>query len=282
MRFIKSCYQFIKTVVYNFIKDDCLNRASSLAFTSLLGLVPLIGVGMYLLSFFPQVQSIGLRVQSFIFKNLVASSGETVEKYITTFSQQVLHMSWIGIFALIVVIVMLMFSIESTLNKIWKIDTFSGKYSILKSIGRHWLMLFFIPTLLGSSLVVSSYLATLTMFKKTMGIIDLPGLLWKLLPIILVFLAFTAIYKFLPTAKVKLRDAAIGGVVATILFQLSKLLFRLYIYFFPTYKFLYGAFAAIPLFLLWDYIVWLILLFAAEITWLLGADDSVDDSLGEA
>lgn len=257
-------------VVRNFVHDGCLYRASSLAFTSLLGLVPLMAVGIFLLSFFPPIQFIGVRVQHFIFNNLVASSGATLQKYVALFSGQVIHMSWIGVLALFVVVAMLMVSIENALNSIWKIPKRPGRYALLRSIGRQWAMLILVPLLLGVSLILSSYLVSLKILQYSVADIHLPNVILFVLPGGLVFLAFLAIYKFLPAVHVPVRNAAVGALVSTVLFEVSKELFSAYIYFFPTYKILYGAFVAIPVFLLWDYIVWLIVLFSAEITWLLG------------
>lgn len=263
-------FEFFKTVFKNFAEDGCLYRASSLAFTCLLGLVPLMAIGFVILSFFPSMQFLGAKVQTFIFNNLVASSGKVLGQYAAQFSQQVLHMSWIGVAALIIIVVLLMFSVENALNAIWKLPKRPGRFAILRAIGRHWLLLIFVPTLLSGSLVISSYVLTLGVVKKIAGHVHLPNLMLLMLPTILLFLAFTAIYKFIPAAHVRTRHAAIGGLVATVLFSVSKLLFKLYVTLFPTYKMLYGAFAAVPLFLIWIYIVWLIVLFAAEITWLLG------------
>ena len=254
----------------NFVKDGCLYRASSLAFTSLLGLVPMMAVGIFLLSFFPPIQFIGVKIQNFIFNNLVASSGETLQKYVALFSQQVIHMSWVGVVALFVVVAMLMVSIENALNAIWKLPKRPGRYALLRAIGRQWAMLIFVPLALGVSLILSSYLASLKILQYTVADIHLPNIFLFVLPAVLVFLAFLAIYKFLPATHVPVRNAAVGALVSTVLFEVSKELFGAYIYFFPTYKILYGAFVAIPFFLIWDYIVWLIVLFSAEITWLLG------------
>lgn len=272
--FMKVLILFIKEVWRNFVEDGCLYRASSLAFTSLLGLVPLMAVGIFILSFFPQVQFIGAKVQTFIFHNLVASSGQTLEKYVELFSSQVRHMSWIGICALFIVVALLMFSIEGVFNKIWKIPKRPGKYAFIRAMARQWLMLFTIPFLLGLSLALSSYLATLKILRSTIIHVDIPSILLMLIPALLLYCAFVALYKFLPATYVRSRHAMVGGLISTILFILSKEIFKLYIYLFPTYKILYGAFAAIPLFLLWDYIVWLIVLFAAEVTWLLGHKSS--------
>lgn len=267
---MKGLLDFMAEVGRNFLKDGCLYRASSLAYTSLLGLVPLMAVGIFILSFFPPIQFIGVKVQHFIFNNLVASSGETLQRYVALFSRQVIHMSWVGVIALFVVVAFLMVSIENALNAIWKLPRRPGRYALLRAIARQWAMLICIPLLLGGSLVLSSYLVSLKILQHSIVDVHVPKVLLFVLPVLLIYLAFVAIYKFLPAAHVPIRHAMVGAAVSTVLFEISKYLFSLYIYFFPTYKVLYGAFVAIPFFLIWDYIVWLVVLFSAEITWLLG------------
>ncbi len=268
---------FIASAGKHFLQDGCLYRASSLAFTSLMALVPLMAVGIFILSFYPPIQFMGEKIEQFIFSNLVASSGETLEKYASQFSQQVLHMSWLGVIALFVVVALLMFSIENALNAIWKLPQRPGRLPILRALARHWFMLFLIPLLLGASLLLASYISSLVFMQNTLQQIHMPNALVILLPAVLGFSAFVAIYKFIPAAHVPWRHALVGGLVSTVLFTLSKQLFVLYIRVIPTYTLLYGAFAAVPLFLIWDYIVWLIILFSAEIVWLLGEQKNIPE-----
>jgi membrane protein len=86
-------------------------------------------------------------------------------------------------------------------------------------------------------------------------------------------------YKFIPVAKVKFSHACVAALVATILFAVLKSLFALYIELFPTYQVLYGAFAAKPLFLIWVYVAWLVILFCGEICWFLGTNKSAHEAI---
>ena len=100
--------------------------------------------------------------------------------------------------------------------------------------------------------------------------VNRPSFSVMILPLLFVFLALVIVYKFIPPTKVYYRDAIIGALVGSVLLQILKKLLIIYFYFFPTYNVLYGAFAVIPIFLIWIYVVWLIVLIGAEISWLLG------------
>mgnify|MGYP000072481575 CR=1 FL=1 len=261
---------FCRAVGRNFIKDGCFYRASSLAYTSLLAVVPLMAIGLMVTSYFPFGKLLGKRIEDFVFHNLIASSGKILQAYITGFSQQVLRIPWFGIVALMVIIVILLFSMENTLNCIWKLPLRRRRFALLRSLARQWFTLILIPLLLVFSLALSSYFSSLMFVSHVVQYVNAPSFSLYILPTLFVFFAFTAMYKFIPATKVRLRDAYVGALVGTILFHVSKKLFVLYISFFPTYMMLYGAFAVIPLFLIWIYLVWLIILLGAEISWLLG------------
>ena len=261
---------FLYIIKQNFVKDGCFYRASSLAFTSLLAVVPLMAISLVVFSHFAAVRFVGRRIEDFIFDNLVASSGKVLQTYVSGFSQQVLHLSWIGIIALILIVVVLLLSVENAFNCIWKLPTRPGRFAFLRALLRQWLTLIVVPILLVISLVLSSYLSSLSFINNAINYVNALSLGLYILPPLFIFLAFTTMYKFIPATKVYFRDAVLGALVGTILFQVSKKLFVLYFYFSPTYKILYGAFAAIPLFLIWIYVVWLIVLLGAEISWWLG------------
>ena len=95
-------------------------------------------------------------------------------------------------------------------------------------------------------------------------------------PYVFTFLAFILLYITVPNCKVKLKDAAIGAGISTILFEIIKHGFTFYIAHFPTYKLIYGALAAIPIFLLWLYLSWLVILFGALISYAVSHEIAIE------
>lgn len=267
---MQNLQRFLGSLWRNFIDDGCCYRASSLAFTSLLAVVPVMAIALIIMSCFPSVQYIGMRLEDFIFQHLVVSSGEVLQTYLSSFSRQALQLSWIGVIALMLVVVRLLLIVEHAFNCIWKLPVRLGRFALVRALLRQWLILLLVPMLLALSLLLSSYVASLAFLTHLVDVVNVPSFNLMILPPLFIFLALMIAYKFIPATKVYYRDVIVGALVGTVLFQMSKKLFILYLYFFPTYNLLYGAFAVIPLFLIWIYVVWLIVLLGAEISWLLG------------
>jgi membrane protein len=259
-KFINS----IRNISAAFLSNGCFNRASSLSYASLLTIVPMLTVVLTLLTKFPGMNVLEEKFEGFIFDHLIAASGQTIQYYLNQFVAQAFKLSWIGISALFITVITLMWSVESAFNTIWNIEMRSK--NILKSLLRHWLFLIVLPLLLGSSIILSSYLYSLSLIKGVFNLLNIDSMILSVLPNTIIFVMMLCLYKYIPAAKVSYRGASAGALFTTALFALSKKLFTLYMSWFPTYKILYGAFAAIPLFLLWTYIAWVIVLLGAEIT----------------
>lgn len=247
-------------VLKQFIQDQCLIRASGLTFTSLLALVPLLVVVFSIIRALPVFDKLTDQIQGFIFNNFVPHSGTIIQKYIIGFETQASQLPLLGFAFLIVTALLMMVNIEKNLNDILAIRYqrhFTG------SLLLYWAMLTLGPLLIGVSIVMSSYLAS---FHWLHGFgLDGARKLLFLLPLLAEFLAMAFLYLVVPHGAIKLKHAAVGALVATILFECAKHLFSFYINHFPTYELLYGALATIPIFLLWLYLCWIIFLFGAEV-----------------
>jgi membrane protein len=213
------------------------------------------------LSAIPFFHGMGGQIQSFIFSNFVPSTGATVQEYLQGFSLQARHLTWAGILALAVTAFLMLLNIEHAFNVIWHIcRPRRGVPSFLL----YWAILSLGPLLLGAGFAVSTYIAS---FSLLSGPHPLPGAATMLgmLPLLCSLAAFTLIYATVPNTRVPLRHALTGGLFAAVLFEAAKQLFGIYVSLFPGYELIYGAFAAVPLFLLWIYLCWLIVLLGAEL-----------------
>jgi len=258
---IAESKRFIYFVVRHFIEDDCPYRASALAFTTLLALVPLMSVGFAILSTFPVFQGLAEPVQNFIFANFVPTTGKIVQNYLLTFASQVSKLSAIGLVFLFIVAFLVMYTIESTMNKIWKINT--PRHGISAFL-LYWAIVSLAPLLLGLSLAVSSYFLSMPFFATQ----DVPALL-SYLPFLCSLLGFTFLYIVVPNCQVKFLHGLYGGIIAAFLFESAKFAFAYYLTHYNTYQLLYGAFATVPIFFAWIYWVWLITLLGAEVSFAL-------------
>ncbi|AFT96982.1 virulence factor BrkB family protein [Alteromonas macleodii] len=253
--FIKRCRE-----------DNITISAGHLAYVTLLSLVPFIMVTFTIMSAFPAFASVRSKLEHFVFSNFVPTASDVVHKYMTDFVGNASQMSAIGILSLLVVALMLISNVDKTLNRIWRTQS---DRPIVYTFAIYWMVITLGPMLIGSSVVVSSYLTGLAAFTEEYT----PGLgtfLLSLVPSGAAMLAFTILYMVVPNRRVFARHALVGAIVATIAFEITKSGFALYVTNFPSYELIYGALAVVPILFLWVYLSWIIVLFGAEFTCSLG------------
>ncbi len=256
--------QFLLLLLKNFSEDRCQRSAAALCYTTLLSLVPLTAVVFSVLSAFPVFESIATDIQNFVFQNFVPASSEIIQQHLEQFAGKASQLTAIGIGFLILSALLLMNTIEAAMNDIWHV---SVPRKALPKFMVYWATLTLGPILMGTSLIVTSYLASLPFFTNTALLEGLWGQLLALLPFLTTTLACTLLYAIVPNTRVSIRHAIIGATVAAALFELAKKAFAYYVTEFPTYEVVYGALASIPVFLVWVYLSWLVILLGAEITY---------------
>lgn len=260
---LKQLLHFTHIVFIRFRQDGCANRAAALAFATLLSLVPLLTVSFSVLAAFPVSQELALKIQGFIFQNFVATSAEVVQQHLQAVIYQTSKLSAIGMLFLLATAVLMVFNMEQAFNVIWRTEKHRG---FISAFLMYWAVLTLAPILIGIGLAVSTYLISLPFISSAANMLGLKKLLFAVTPYLSTLGAFTLLYLAVPNCKVQFRHAIVGGVIATILFELAKQGFVLYITHFSVYRLLYGALAAIPIFLVWIYLCWLIILFGGVVS----------------
>jgi membrane protein len=254
----QEAFSFCRYVVRRFIDDGCQQNAAALTYMSLFAIVPLMTVGFAMFSAVPAFESMGSKVQSFIFEHFVPSTGSEVQTYLESFSQQARSLTGFGVAFLAATAYLMLRNIEKTFNKIWRTRTHRKG---LNNFLLYWAILTLGPVMLGASLVMTTYLAV---FVKDIDVVGIMPLVLKYLPWLFTSITFTLLFMAVPNCKVPLRHAAIGGFVTAALFELAKNLFASLVAN-SSYELVYGTFATIPLFLFWLYFSWLLLLGGAEL-----------------
>ena len=242
---------------------NLLQMASNLTFNTVLAIVPLLAVVLALFTAFPHFHDFSDALQSFMAQNLMpASLSNSVMEHLNEFAAQASRLTAIGGAFLILTVMLLIMSIDSALNSIWHI---SKQRTIAQRLLVYWALITLGPILMGASLWVSAYLA-----RESLGLVsEIPPMLessLKLLPVIIGGLGFTALFIIVPNCKVRRMDALIGGFLSAGLIEAMKFAFGYYVSQFSTYAIIYGAFAALPVFLLWVYMSWLGVLSGALVT----------------
>lgn len=236
--------------------------AAALTYTTLFALVPVLTVIYAILSAVPALQAWGGEMSSELLVYVMPEGSEQISEYLLAFSQQARSLTWIGVLFLFITALMLLRTIEMQFNRIWNVDK---PRSGLQTFFRYWAVLSLGPLLIGAAIAVSSLLASLPVVAD----LDRIPLPFRILPWLLSAVALTALYMLVPNCRVPWRNAVLAGMLISLLFELGKFLFARIIGLFPSYQLIYGAFAAVPLFLLWVYMAWMLVLFGAELSYAL-------------
>lgn len=237
--------------------------AGHLAYVSLLSLVPVIMVFFMIMSAFPAFAEVREQLENFIFTNFVPTAGDVVQDYMADFVSNASGMGAVSIASLLIVALLLISNIDKTFNHIWRTKV---ERPLIFTFAIYWMVITLGPFLIGSSIVVSSYLAGLATFAEEYT----PGLgtfFLKLVPSFAATGAFLILYMIVPNRPVRAKYALCGAVLATVLFELSKKGFALYVTSFPSYQVIYGAIAVVPILFVWVYLSWIVVLLGAVFTY---------------
>lgn len=243
-------------------KERLAQVAGSLTFTTLLSIVPLLAVSLALLSRFAVLHRFERAIDEYVVKGLLpAGISRTILGYLNLFAANARSLTWAGALSLLFTAVAMLLTVENALNQMWQVKR---SRPFVRRVGMYLLILAAGPPVLGLSLWATSYV-----LGMSMGLIGaLPPSLSFVVgmgPPMLSMAALTALFHFVPNTRVPWRHAVAGGLIASVALELGKRGFAAYLVQLPTYRAVYGAFAAFPLFLLWMYFSWLVTLIAAMI-----------------
>ena len=262
MKNLMDLLRFLRFIGARFMQDRCAEMAASLTFTTLLSLVPLITIALTLFSAFPVFADFSAQIKNFLLVNMMPETGgRLISHYMEQFAESAARLTAVGIMFLALTAMLLMLTIEDAFNTIWRV---SRPRTLLQRILVYWAVLTLAPLLIGGSLSLTSWLVGMSVgYAKQIPAFGVVML--KVVPVVLTTLAFSLMFRVVPNRYVPLRHAFIGGAAAAVVFEYMNRTFAFYIAYFPTYELVYGAFASIPIFLLWIYLSWLTILLGALI-----------------
>jgi membrane protein len=252
---------FFRFLWSRFLDDRLFEAAGALAYTTVFALVPLAMVVFAVLSAFPAFDALAEQLSAYVFSNFVPSSASQVEQYLYAIIDPAKRgqLTAAGVIALVVSVLITLGSVESAFNRIWRVR------APRPSFGRflvYWTVLTLGALVAASSLALSTQLFALEVFSTQPGR-ALETLMLRLAPVVIELLAFTAIYRTVPHRTVHWRHAFAGALLAVVLFEVVKGSLGLFVGNFPAYK-VYGTLAAIPIFLLWIFLGWVVILLGAS------------------
>jgi membrane protein len=259
---------FCRYALHRFSRDGCFAAAGALSYTSLVSLVPLGVIALGILSAFPNFAPLRQGLLAFIFRNFVPQISEQASWWFDYFATSAAQATAIGIVGTAASGVLLLVTVEDQLNALWRVPI-PRLWS--QRVVAYWTLMTLGPLLVGMSLTLSTYLETAA---RRAGIDPealvqfagfWPHFLARLVPWLLELIACTLLYCLIPNCAVRWRDGALGGAVAAGAIEILKIGFAFYIGAMSSYQTIYGAIAAIPIFLLWMYVSWLAVLLGAVV-----------------
>jgi membrane protein len=251
-----------RTLRQRFREDRLGLTASSLTFTTLIALVPLVTVMLAVFTAFPMFATFQVALQKYFLQSLVPDSiAKPVLGALTQFATKANRLGTVGLVLLVLTALALILTIDRTLNAIWRVRK---PRPIAQRVLVYWAAVTLGPLLLGVSLSITSYA-----ISASQGFVGaMPGgvsLLLGSLEFALLAAAMSGLFHYVPNTYVRWRDALAGGLFVAMGFELAKRGFAWYIASVPTYSTVYGAFATVPIFLIWIYLGWVIVLLGAVI-----------------
>jgi len=272
--FGRRLWHFLGALLHRFFEDRGVQTAGSLTFTTLLSLVPLLTVALSLATAFPVFREGTAALQAYVVENFLpeASGVKAIAEQINQFTSKAGQLTAIGLAFLAVTAIMLMLTIDESMNRVFRVQR---PRPLGQKLLMYWGVLTLGPVLIGMSLSLTTFLVGASLGWMRMGALAQDVL--RLVPFLFTWAALTLIYLVVPNRRIVLWHALVGAFCAGIAFEATKRGFALYLQKFPTYALIYGAFATLPIFLLWVYLSWLVVLIGATITAMLpafGADGS--------
>ncbi len=252
--------RLMRLVATRFEDDRCVQVAGNLTFTTLLALVPLFTIAFTLFTAFPVFEDWSNAFKIFLLTTLVPEvGGKVITLYMQQFADNAAQLTAVGLIFLAVTALLLLLSIERVFDGIWRARR---PRSMVQRLVIYWTIITVGPLLIGASLSITSWLVTQSM-RSVGSAQDTHDLLLRIVPVLLNGAAFALLYLTVPSKRIRVKDALSGGIAAALLFEFMKQGFGLYVRLFPTYDLIYGTFATIPIFLLWLYLSWLVILLGA-------------------
>jgi membrane protein len=264
LRTLKSWpwYATVRTLRQRFREDRLGLTAGSLTFTTLIALVPLLTVMLAVFSAFPMFRDFRLSLEKYFLRTLVPDAiAKPVLGTLNQFAAKASGLGGMGLVILLVTALAVMLTIDRTLNGIWRVRR---PRPIAQRVLVYWAGLTLGPLAIGLSLSLTSYAISASK-GLVAGMPGAVGLVLGTLQFVLLAASMAGLFHYVPNTPVLWRHALAGGLFVAIGFEVAKRLLALYLQLVPTYSTVYGAFATVPILLVWMYLGWVIVLLGAVV-----------------
>ncbi len=259
---ITSATGFVRGVGQRLSGVGLARTAAALSFTTVLGLVPLFTVAFIYVARYPLFERWLSALERFLVRHLLPGSGAAIRPYLDEFTGKAANLQGIGILIVVITAVLLVATVEAEINAIWGSRT---PRSLLRRVVTYTFGVTLGPLAIGAAVYSTNWLLEGSLAVELFTKPEVSALATPI-AVALATLFFTLLYALLPARRVPWRSALAGGLVAALAFEAAKRGFVLYVTNVPTYQRVYGAVAVLPLFLVWIFVSWIVVLFGAAVT----------------
>ncbi len=254
---IKRIYRHTRFFVHSFIDKELTLFAASLSFYTIFTIIPLLLIAMSLITALPSFGDIYLKLQDYIFSNLMPVNSELVMRQINGFLENSSKLGVIGTVTVIIASLLFFQNFEYIANKIFKAD----KRSLWESITTYWTLITLTPIAMGASFYVTAKLAAMIAQNEyTSGIDILP-----LIPYLITWGLFFVIFQIAANTAINPKASAVSSLITSIVFNIAKNLFVFYVVMNKSYTTMYGSFAILIFLFLWIYVSWIIFIYGLKL-----------------
>jgi len=261
--FIVEFFLFVREVAHEFYTIEGTSRAASLAYTTLLSLIPLLVAFTFVLkgyfyNVFPNMQS---QIDT-ILNNIIPYQSPVISYHLAKFAESASAASTFGVIIFIIVAFRLFLAVEATVNQIWKVRS---ARAYRQKIMAFTMLFFWGPVLMGVSFTSTNVLEK----NRYLRILFKNDIIFQVVPVLVMFIAFAMLFWLVPSGQVKLKSAVVGAIVTTALFTLVRFAFGIYARYLFAGKFniIYGAVGLALIFLIAIEVMWVVILLGVEISY---------------
>lgn len=259
---IKKYFQLARAIGCGFLEDRCFRTAAALAFSTLFALVPIVVLVVLIFNALPVSDVADQQIKQFLLDNFVTHSVDTIQQHMHTFIQQSQHLSIMGLFMLVCVAILMVFTMERAFDQIWRVP--NSRHG-LSGFFMYWSVLTLLPVLISLGFFVVTSIHTWPFFENILQHPWWQSALPRIVPFVLIFFALFLLYLTLPNCKVPVVSAWLSSFVATISFFIARYLYGFYTMHLTVQMSVYGALSVLPVFLIWVYWNWMVVLLGVEV-----------------
>jgi len=265
---LKNYYLFIRDFVRDLFDDKLGHYASSLSWSTLFSIIPLLVIVLSIFTQMPLFDSIYEKVEKLIFSNLMPTDSKVIMEYINTFIENSDKLGYVGAFYVTFAAIMFFKNYDYIVNDIFSVPS----RTILQAVKTYLLLVIIIPTMMAGSFFLSSFIQSYLDKSSITSIIHI----YTFVPYLIVWMMFYVAYQLSANIRIEVSAALISSFIASLVWYLSKSAFIFYVVHNKTYASIYGSISTILFFFLWIYISWAIFIHGLKFCDLLNKHEEID------